>query len=865
MANGTTNFHERLVETLPADRPLSRGEVMYRERLRQLALIVQRDLPQIQITFPEFTPHDWNMHIVPLFDVAKRLFGADALLALNDVDKFLLVMGLYGHDWGMAVGKQEREAIAAGAKSSNANPDYVLLRDELEILTDFARQQGLRKDHDGNFPSLLDDTLPYWAEYVRQTHAWRSGERVRRFLLTENGDHALGEAGWAVCAGHWLDFDQMQDARTIQSMRMVGDTRAHPRLVALIVRLTDLFDIGRNRTPYTLRRFIGPSDPRSVTEWDKHDALDPVDCVEVVGDKGRHEVVVRGKCENAALWPALIDLRDYLEDQLRHAIGMLSEENAILAAEPAPGLGSAVAGWFSRISPVLRWDVRSLGFKPSEVRFEFDRAATFRILAQEIYGKEPHVFLRELLQNSLDATRQLCARESQRPGRRAIEPRDLLIQFQVTKHTDGRITVTCRDYGIGMNEHIVSTYMARIGASYYTSTEYSHDQLPMDAVSRFGIGILSCFMVTDKVRVRSKRPEIYEGGQGLIVDVPGIDRHFQIYPLNDSGWEGTEVCVDVLPTKLAAFADGKGNVPEFNVAQYLLQTAGFIDVPIYIDDGEEGLLILHPDMDPMLRPAGVPVNVRVHQLRGSYRWPEELQRFEICPDPTVLSDHRVDLSKDLNLPDIAGFVTFPIPCSLDGDMRITSNGLLRGENLVVQAADGAEVKPVFAKAIDIGVRYPVATTPSSRLEPKAPNVLVYQDGIYVTGTGEIGQKIGDDPFPAHAWIDYRSSARQELTPSRNSLARDPTNSPGWIVIKARTHAFFRELERARSFSPNEKIRKLVQLEKFLGVSNGSVVEKVPWPEYPTLVLHPSGSFQYVFARDALMNGFRTVPLAFARR
>jgi len=835
-----------------------RGTVPYRALLERLAEIIKPQLVEIRRTFPEYTPHDWDWHIVSLFDIAEQLFGADALLSLNLVDRFILTAGIYGHDWGMAVAVDEQKAIAEGGKQPTEGISNQLLPNEAQRLAAFARERRFKPEPDGSYPILLDDSLPHWPEYVRQTHAWRSGERLSRFLQSRDVDEALCDAGRMVCEGHWLDFEKLRDAHQFRPLRMVGIIRAHARLVALLVRLTDLFDIGRDRTPYALRRLIGPADVTSVKEWDKHEALDRIDCLEISPE--RRQVIVRGTCHKPALWPALLDLKRYLEDQLRQATGLLAEEFRSQTMEPKAPDDLGNPAHFYRLDSTLRWEVQAHGFKPVDVRFEFDRMAVFRILAKEIYGNEPHVFVRELLQNAIDAIRQLCARLEQTQDRRRPKPSEFLIHFRVERDAEGRIKVACRDQGIGMNEHIVTQYLARIGASYYTADEFVHDKVPMDAISRFGIGLLSCFMVAEKLFIRTKRLAKFGGDDaGIAIEIPSIDRHFILYPMDEPEWEGTEVFVEVLPDKLAALVGKDGTAPDFSVARYLRRIAGFVEVPIYVEDGDTRLLILHPEADSSKRPPGVPDDVEVCQLQGAYRWPEELQRFVMCPLPAVLSDYRVDVAKDLGLVDIDGFVSFPMPCRLGGDMRITNNGLSQGDNMAVQNEAGESEPNVYAKSLAPNVDYSFLSTASGSEKKKLPRELIYQDGIYVSGLEEIGQRIGDDPFPAHAWLNYRSMARSELTASRFSFTRDPTDPPGWVVIKARTYAFNKELRQALALPPAMRLRKLVHLEKFLGVSNGSVVKRVPWDEYPLLVLQPSGQFACIAAKDVLENGFCIVP------
>ena len=52
-----------------------------------------------------------------------------------------------------------------------------------------------------------------------------------------------------------------------------------------------------------------------------------------------------------------------------------------------------------------------------------------------------------------------------------------------------------------MTKHIVETYLMHIGRSYYTSNEFRNRDLGLYPISQFGLGIMSCFMVTNKIKI----------------------------------------------------------------------------------------------------------------------------------------------------------------------------------------------------------------------------------------------------------------------------------------------------------------------------------------------------------------------------
>jgi hypothetical protein len=62
----------------------------------------------------------------------------------------------------------------------------------------------------------------------------------------------------------------------------------------------------------------------------------------------------------------------------------------------------------------LEWAVTTGTLRPVELSFGFDSGAMFRILSEDIYDGDRYVFLRELLQNSIDAIRTRRRRHEQR-------------------------------------------------------------------------------------------------------------------------------------------------------------------------------------------------------------------------------------------------------------------------------------------------------------------------------------------------------------------------------------------------------------------------------------------------------------------
>ncbi|MEU4728842.1 MULTISPECIES: HSP90 family protein [unclassified Streptomyces] len=125
--------------------------------------------------------------------------------------------------------------------------------------------------------------------------------------------------------------------------------------------------------------------------------------------------------------------------------------------------------------------------------FQVDLRGLVDLLSHHLYSS-PRVYLRELLQNAVDA---ITARQALAPGSPAT----------ITVRTGDTLTVT--DTGIGLTEADVHRFLATIGRSSKRTPDGSLDGSGLDAargdfIGQFGIGLLACFVVADEITVLSR-------------------------------------------------------------------------------------------------------------------------------------------------------------------------------------------------------------------------------------------------------------------------------------------------------------------------------------------------------------------------
>ncbi|MFE4632928.1 HSP90 family protein [Streptomyces sp. NPDC056773] len=121
--------------------------------------------------------------------------------------------------------------------------------------------------------------------------------------------------------------------------------------------------------------------------------------------------------------------------------------------------------------------------------FQVDLRGLVDLLSHHLYSS-PRVYLRELLQNAVDA---ITARQTRAPGSPAT----------ITVRTGATLTVT--DTGIGLTEADVHQFLATIGRSSKRTLDGAGlDAARGDFIGQFGIGLLACFVVADEITVLSR-------------------------------------------------------------------------------------------------------------------------------------------------------------------------------------------------------------------------------------------------------------------------------------------------------------------------------------------------------------------------
>jgi len=362
------NIIRNLIKKLDDGKDYDFNFILHLEEIRKR---ISAEVSRINLLFPEYTPHDEKYHLSKLFFIADELLDDAVIENMNVVELFTLSVSLYAHDWGMAISENEKDLIISDKPSSE---DVFLLDDEASRFSNYCEENRVIK---------ADISITNWQDYIRQTHAYRSATRIKKYFDSINS--GIGEVTARLCEGHYVDFDIIDDPNSYPIDYSVLRETVNIKALAIYLRLVDLLDLGEDRTPYVLWKFVAPRNKFSRMEWSKHRALQPVSFPNY--QTGRY-IQVDGSTNDHNVYTALMDLKRYVNDQFRQSGDILNRMNH---------------AYHKLDLSHINWRIAARGFKPIQIQFEFDRMRMFEILGDEIYQNDGYVFIRELIQNAVDA------------------------------------------------------------------------------------------------------------------------------------------------------------------------------------------------------------------------------------------------------------------------------------------------------------------------------------------------------------------------------------------------------------------------------------------------------------------------------
>jgi len=472
----------------------------------------------------EFTLHDGD-HLFRVLNLMEKLIPEETLKNLSSPELMILILSAFFHDIGMAPGEKD---IIAWKKVWDDEPEFEN-EEEKDACDKFNRFYIARPDQkeiitqliiSGNHSSADTQKAYLITEYIRKTHAERAkeiiGEDWNNKIIFRGVDLTVEFA--QICYSHneyaltLLDLDK--------SFLCGANIYACLPLLGVILRLADILDFDAKRTPPILFSHLNVRHPISIKEWNRHRAVE-------AWEINSESIQFNAKCKHPAIESSIHEFCDIIDQELsicNNIVSILNDSSHIKNRNIPIKFPFKVKR--DKIQTQKNVHNKPL-YLYSNTQFNLSKKQVIDLLmGTKLYGN-PEVALRELLQNSLDACLLRQAQEIKWENPYSPE-------ISVKYYNENEcIILEVEDNGTGMDQDIIDKYYSKIGSSFYKSTDFynlkSESNAKFTPNSRFGIGILSCFMVADTLIVDTKRVyEPHKSSEPLSITVEGQESIFWI-------------------------------------------------------------------------------------------------------------------------------------------------------------------------------------------------------------------------------------------------------------------------------------------------------------------------------------------------
>lgn len=554
--------------------------IIWIKEVYKTAVMYLKDVRQV---FKNYTLHD-ETHILNVLDAMGGLLG-DYIDKLTVGEIELLILAASLHDLGMVYTNEEKE---------------IWFENKIKY-KEFLRE---------NRPDLLGYTPKEWSEdiqqwYLRIQHPFRIWEVLENAAWKDLFDTipveiVSKEYVLAVCEAHGENPERI---RSNNKLDYLPASETDPRFCALLLRLADLLDFDDTRAPKVLYSYVEYNE-KSCEEWKKHQASAGFT---YPSSPSMNELPYKARCKSPGIEHAVREFLNWVDYELDNCIKLKSFCSLRWKEFPFP-------------RAVSRVEIISDGYMSGDFCMTMNQEQILNLLMGENLYDDRDVFVRELLQNAIDAT---LLHGEMNPD---FIPEQSRIDFWEWNDREGNFWFRIDDQGTGMTLGMLQRYFLKVGNSYYTSKElerdlHDHNQTKSyQGISRFGIGFLSCFLCGDYIEVstlyfdpeKNRREESTTdlsrtANYGLRLEITGLTGYYTL-----KNQAKNHQINSPLP------------IPDFCKTQSKLERGGYrvkpgTSIVIRLNPGKMGTLNLYETVKTYLCAARVPVYYNNKRVGRTYK------------------------------------------------------------------------------------------------------------------------------------------------------------------------------------------------------------------------------------------------------
>ena len=509
--------------------------------------------------FPEYTDHGPD-HIRGVLETAILLIPEKAWAALKPDDAVLLSISALLHDVAMVltadgllhlltaddlprIGKLDStswkdlfDEFFAEARRWDGQTLFHILGDR----KDTHHNEDLTKDvvHIQQRLNPEDWTVRYrkfLGEFVRRHHARIAHEMARFGFPSSNRDSDLklhgfsddmADLGGLIARSHNMALRATYGYLDSEYDGHIICRGTHPLFLMVLLRIADYLQLDANRVNAGWRGVQRLRGPISQAEWNAHLSIREIR----PDDNDPESLFISARPESAKTFIKIKKTLAGLQNELDSSWAVLSEVYG--RREDLRDLAISLRRVRSNLEDAQQYvTAHSPTYFPIAASFDTAGASLLKLLIRPLYGDRPDIGVRELMQNALDAVRELRRLRELHPELSNVsqlnQEADVLISIDEAE--DGYHYLTVSDKGIGMTPETVRDYFLKAGASFRQSDAWRRDFVRDDKSTvlrsgRFGIGAVAAFLLGDRIQLQTRN--VHSKPEDSVAFEAGIDDDF---------------------------------------------------------------------------------------------------------------------------------------------------------------------------------------------------------------------------------------------------------------------------------------------------------------------------------------------------
>ena len=509
------------------------------EKVVNVAVEHQKRVAQVM---PEFDLHD-EKHLAMVLHNMSCLIDEERVKTFSDVELFLLIASAYLHDCGMAPSEWELRLMQLTEGTDEYTDSEESIRNDGKPPYNFSNAKSFIEKSKENIYRKYEGDVQNWLfsennekeliealsgllidyqtfrngyatelkackttaafkelnqgiriDYIRRRHP----QTAARYIInaTPLFYSIIGEA-WAeklaydlavVCQAHGEDLAFVKEKLSAATSYCPNE-QANLSFIAMMLRMGDICHYSVDRAPLIIRNAKLFQSDISYREW-------AVKAASVNYQIAGNTIKYYAYCDTPDKYYKLQGYIDWIDAEINHFCDIQRswEDRYKLSVNDVDRTG-------------ITYDTKK--FRPVRGKqFTLQQNKIIRLLMGVGLYKDPYASLRELYQNAMDTCK--CMHHKEQAQGRDYHGK---IEFGL-EHDETSTYLYCSDNGVGMTESIIENYLLKIGNSYYKSSDFYREQATWNTdfvpTSQFGIGILSCFMIADRIEILTKTADAHE-------------------------------------------------------------------------------------------------------------------------------------------------------------------------------------------------------------------------------------------------------------------------------------------------------------------------------------------------------------------